>query len=85
VRQGKERRLHRESNLANTEAWNVARGRLTSVGVSAQKGGGAGTVRAKKRSAGGVGLFTEGRRPFIGRRRGGEAGCLQWPVFKELQ
>jgi hypothetical protein len=60
VRRGKEGRCHGESNLANTEAWKAARGRLTSGGVSAQKGGGEGTVRAKRKSVGGVGVFTEG-------------------------
>jgi hypothetical protein len=32
--------------------------------ASARKGGGEGTVRAKRRSAGGVGVFTEGRAAF---------------------
>jgi hypothetical protein len=35
-------------------------GRLTSGGASAQKGSGGGTLRAKRRSVGGVGVFTEG-------------------------
>jgi hypothetical protein len=46
-------------------------GRLTDGGASARKGGDEGTLRAKRRSVGGVGVFTEGGRPFIGRRRGG--------------
>jgi hypothetical protein len=40
MRRGKEGWRHGESNLANTEAWKAARGRLTGGGVSAQKGGG---------------------------------------------
>jgi hypothetical protein len=79
VRRGKEGWRHGESNLANTEAWKGARGRLTGGGVSAQKGSGEGTVRAKRRSAGGVGVFTEGGGDA------GEAGCLQWPALMELQ
>jgi hypothetical protein len=54
-------------------------GRLTGGGASAQKGDGEGALRAKRRSVGGVGVFTEG---------GGEAGeaeRLQWPALKELQ
>jgi hypothetical protein len=39
-------------------------GRLTGGRASARKGGGEGTVRAKRRSAGGVGVFTEGRAAF---------------------
>jgi hypothetical protein len=50
--------------LANTEAWKAVRGWLTSGGVLARKGGGEGTVRAKRRSAGGVGVFTEGGATF---------------------
>jgi hypothetical protein len=50
--------------LANTEAWKAKRGRLTNSGVSAQKGSGEGTVRAKRRSTGGVGVFTEGGSAF---------------------
>jgi hypothetical protein len=57
----------------------VVEGRLTSGGASAQKGGGEGIVRAKRRSAGGVGVFTEGG------GEAGEAGHLQWPVLMELQ
>jgi hypothetical protein len=47
--------------LANIEAWKVARRRRTSGKMSAQKGGGVGIVRAKRRSVGGVGVFN-GRR-----------------------
>jgi hypothetical protein len=50
--------------LANIEAWKAARGWLTGGGVSDRKGGGEGTVRAKRRSAGGVGFFTEGGAAF---------------------
>jgi hypothetical protein len=64
VRRGKEGRRHGKSNLANIEAWKAARGWLTGGGVSAQKGSGEGTVRAKRRSAGGVGVFTEGGAAF---------------------
>jgi hypothetical protein len=64
VRRGKEGRRHEETNLANTEAWKAARGRLTGGGVLAWKGGGEGTLRAKRRSAGGVGVFTEGGAAF---------------------
>jgi hypothetical protein len=46
--------------LATTEAWKAARGWLTGGRVSARKGSGEGMVRAKRRSAGGVGVFTEG-------------------------
>jgi hypothetical protein len=50
--------------LANTEAWKAARGRLTIGGVLARKGGGKGMVRAKRRSAGGLGVFTDGGAAF---------------------
>jgi hypothetical protein len=39
-------------------------GCLTGSGASAQKGGGGGTLRAKRRSVGGVGVFTEGGAAF---------------------
>jgi hypothetical protein len=39
-------------------------GRLTSGGASARKGGGEGTLRAKRRSVGGVRVFTEGGAAF---------------------
>jgi hypothetical protein len=39
-------------------------GRLTDEGASAQKGGGEGTLRAKRRSVGGVAVFTEGGAAF---------------------
>jgi hypothetical protein len=39
-------------------------GRLTGGGASAQKGGDEGMVRAKRRSTGGVGIFTEGGAAF---------------------
>jgi hypothetical protein len=64
VRRGKEGRRHEESNLANTEAWKAARGWLPGGGVLAQKGGGDDTVRARRRSAGGVGVFIEGEEAF---------------------
>jgi hypothetical protein len=37
---------------------------LTSGGASARKGDGEGALRAKRRSVGGVGVFTEGRAAF---------------------
>jgi hypothetical protein len=72
VRWGKEGRCHEEYNLANTEAWKAARGRLTSGGVLARKGGSKGVVRAKRRSAGGLGVFTDGGAAFyrVEARRG---------------
>jgi hypothetical protein len=39
-------------------------GHLTTGGASTQKGGREGMVRAKRRSAGGVGVFTEGGAAF---------------------
>jgi hypothetical protein len=39
-------------------------GRLTGGGASAQKGGGEGTLRAKRMRVGGVGVFTEGGAAF---------------------
>jgi hypothetical protein len=39
-------------------------GRLTGGGASARKGGGEGMLRAKRRSVGGVGVFTEGGAAF---------------------
>jgi hypothetical protein len=68
-----------ELNNGVTASWEVVEGRLTGDGASAQKGGGEGIVRAKRRSAGGVGVFTEGG------GEAGEAGHHQWPVLKELQ
>jgi hypothetical protein len=38
--------------------------RLTGSSASAQKGGSMGKVRAKRRSVGGVGVFTEGGAAF---------------------
>jgi hypothetical protein len=39
-------------------------GRLTGGGASARKGSGEGTLRAKRRSVGGVGVFTKGGAVF---------------------
>jgi hypothetical protein len=39
-------------------------GRLTGGGASALKGDGGATLRAKRRSVGGVGVFTEGGAAF---------------------
>jgi hypothetical protein len=43
----------------------VVEGRLTGGGASTQKGGGEGTLRAKRRSIGGVGVLTEGGLPSM--------------------
>jgi hypothetical protein len=43
----------------------VVEGRLTGGGASTQKGGGEGTLRAKRRSVGGVGVLTEGGVPSM--------------------
>jgi hypothetical protein len=43
----------------------VVEGRLTGGGASTQKGGGEGTLRAKRRSVGGVGALTEGGVPSM--------------------
>jgi hypothetical protein len=77
VRRGKEGRCHGESNLANIEAWKAARGRLTGGRVSARKGSGEGMVGAKRRSAGGVGVFTEGGAAFYrAEARRGRSGAF---------
>jgi hypothetical protein len=47
-----------------TAGWEAVDGRLIGGGASARKGGGEGTVRAKRRSARGVGVFTEGGAAF---------------------
>jgi hypothetical protein len=60
TRWGKEGGRDGESNLANTEAWDAARRPRTGGGTSARKSGGVGAVRAKRRSVGGVGVFTVG-------------------------
>jgi hypothetical protein len=53
-------------------------GYLTGGGASTRKGGGEGTLRAKRRSVGGVGVFTEGGAAFYREEReAGEARCLQ--------
>jgi hypothetical protein len=74
---GKEGGRHGESNLANTEAWKAARRRLTGSGASARKGDGVGMVRAKRRSVGGVGVFTEGGAAFYrAEARRGRSGAF---------
>jgi hypothetical protein len=73
-----------EFNDGVAAAREVVEGRLTGGGASAQKGDGEGALRAKRRSVGGVGVFTEGGAAFY-RAEAGEAECLQWPVLKELQ
>jgi hypothetical protein len=64
ARWGKEGGHHGESNLANTEAWKAARKWHTGGRTSARKGGGVGVVRAKRRSIGGVRVFTVGGAAF---------------------
>jgi hypothetical protein len=64
TRWGKEGGHHRESNLSNTEAWKAARRWHIDGGTLAQKGSGVGAVRAKRRSVGGVGVFTKGGAAF---------------------
>jgi hypothetical protein len=45
-----------------------------------------GTVRARRRSVGGVGgLHCEWDDLLLGGDKAREVGCLQWPVLKELQ
>jgi hypothetical protein len=61
VRGGKEGGHQGESNLANTEAWKATRRQCIGSRTLAQKGGIQGVMRAKRRSVGGVGVFTEGR------------------------
>jgi hypothetical protein len=60
TRWGKEGGRRGESNLGNTEAWKAARRRRRGGRTSARKGGSVGAMRAKRRSVGGVGVFTEG-------------------------
>jgi hypothetical protein len=77
VRRGKEGWRHGESNLANTEAWKAARGLLTGGRVSARKGSSECMVRAKRKSAGGVGVFTEGGAAFYrAEARRGRSGAF---------
>jgi hypothetical protein len=52
-------------------------GRLTGSSASARKGGGEGTVRAKRRTVGGVGVFTEGGAAFYrAKARQGRSGAF---------
>jgi hypothetical protein len=53
-----------EFNDGVTMGREVVEGHVTGDGASARKGGGEGTVRAKRRSVGGVGVFTEGKVAF---------------------
>jgi hypothetical protein len=77
VRWGKERGRHWESNLVTTEAWKAARRWRTGSGTLARKGSGEGTVRAKRRSVGGVGVFTEGGAAFYrAEARRGRSGAF---------
>jgi hypothetical protein len=55
----------------------VVEGRLTGGGASARNGGGGGTLRAKRRSVGGVGVFTEGGTTFyMAEARRGRPGAF---------
>jgi hypothetical protein len=67
---GRERRVG-EFNDGVVAAWEVVERRLIGGRASARKGDDEGALRAKRRSVGGVGVFTEGGWPFIGWRRGG--------------
>jgi hypothetical protein len=80
-RGGKEEGRAGELNDGVAAAREAVEGRLTGSGASAQKGDGEGTLRAKRRSVGGVGVFTEGGAAFYR----AEAECLQWSALKELQ
>jgi hypothetical protein len=53
-----------ELNGRVAAAWEAVKGCLTGGGASAQKGDSEGTLRAKRGSVGGVGVFTEGRAGF---------------------
>jgi hypothetical protein len=53
-----------EFNNGVAAAQEAVERRLTGGGASAQKGDDEGTLRAKRRSVGGVGVFTEGRAAF---------------------
>jgi hypothetical protein len=70
VRWGKEGGLHGDSTLLSTEAWKAVRRRRTGGGTLAQKGDSVGTVGSKRRTIGGVGIFTSGGAAFIGQRGG---------------
>jgi hypothetical protein len=63
-RGGRGERWAGEFNDGVAVVWEVVEGRLTGGGASARKGGGGGTLRAKRRSVGGVGVFIEGRAAF---------------------
>jgi hypothetical protein len=53
-----------ELNGGVAAAREVVEGRLTSGGASARKGDGENALRAKRKSVGGVGVFTEGGADF---------------------
>jgi hypothetical protein len=59
-RGGRGERWAGEFNDGVAMVWEAVEGCLTDGGASAQKAGGGGTLRAKRRSIGGVGVFTEG-------------------------
>jgi hypothetical protein len=64
---GGERRAG-EFNDGIATAQEAVERRLTGGGASAQKGDSEGTLRAKRKSVGGVGVFTEGGAAFYRRR-----------------
>jgi hypothetical protein len=71
-----------ELNDGVTAGWEAVEGRLTGSGASARKGGGVGTVTAKRRSVGGVAVFTEGGAAFYrAEARWGRSGAVI-PGFK---
>jgi hypothetical protein len=74
-------RAGRRAQCGVAAAREAVEGCLTGSGASAQKGDDEGTLRAKRRSVGGVGVFTEGGAAFYR----AEAECLQWSALKELQ
>jgi hypothetical protein len=66
-----------EFNDGVTAGREAVEGRLTGSRASAQKGGSEGTMRAKRRSAGGVRVFTEGGVAFYrAEARRGRSGAF---------
>jgi hypothetical protein len=64
LRGGEGERQAGEFNDRAAMAREVVERRLTGGGASVRKGDGEGTLRAKRRSVGGVGVFTDGRAAF---------------------
>jgi hypothetical protein len=69
-----------ESSDGVAAAREAVEGRLTGGGASARKGDGEGTLRAKRGSVGGVGLFNEGGAAFyrVEVRRGRPSAFNGW-------